>query len=174
MFFFTGLASKKNVFSFFFEDIGAKRRFFFEVFALFFEENRPRSGRRFFLKLFFEENRREAPFFFEVVCYFLKTIFGRFGVQNTTENTVFNAKNTFPHLILTKISACGGLLIIKNRIFDVFDRFFKLYFFEENRPRSGRFFLKLFFEENRPRSGRRFFLKLFFEDIFGREAAVFF
>ena len=47
--FFYGYFRKKNVLRFFFADLGAKRRIFF---ADFFADLRPRSGRRFFLRIF--------------------------------------------------------------------------------------------------------------------------
>ena len=47
--FFYGYFRKKNVWRFFFADLGAKRRIFF---ADFFADLRPRSGRRFFLRIF--------------------------------------------------------------------------------------------------------------------------
>ena len=43
---------------FFLKEIGAKRRIFLKFLTFYFEENRPRSGRRFFLKkilIFFED-----------------------------------------------------------------------------------------------------------------------
>ena len=40
--------------SVFLKEIGAKRRIFLKFLTFYFEENRPRSGRRFFLKIFFE------------------------------------------------------------------------------------------------------------------------
>ena len=72
--FFWSYSAKKNKFLFFFDGFRREAPGFFDVLAFFFEENRPRSGQRFFLR-FFLAVRREAPgFFLKVVYFFLKSI----------------------------------------------------------------------------------------------------
>ena len=67
-------AKKKILVVVFFDGFRREAPGFFDVLAFFFEENRPRSGQRFFLAFFFGGWARSAGFFLKVVYFFLKSI----------------------------------------------------------------------------------------------------
>ena len=141
------------------KEIGAKRRICLKCLTFYFEENRPRSG--FFLKKNFD-------FFWSVWNQNSDDICGSFICWNSDVKVI---KKTWRKLQkeTRKLKIFSGRLTAPENI--DFEYIWNIFL------KNNRFILKYFsfyFEENRPRSGRRFFLKTFFEAFFGREAAVFF